>query len=76
MRIPLHRETDANQKLGLVRLVDIAELLDLTPQHCGQLATRSDFPSPVKTVGKSRWWSRAEVVAWASKRPTVWHERE
>ena len=50
-----------------VRVVDIAELLDVTKQHAHQIADEPGFPAPVGREGQSRLWDRREVQAWAKR---------
>jgi predicted DNA-binding transcriptional regulator AlpA len=53
---------------GQLRLKDLAELLDLTPQRVRQLIEQVGFPEPVAVHGRSRLWDRADVDRWMAQR--------
>jgi predicted DNA-binding transcriptional regulator AlpA len=50
-----------------IRLVEIAELLDVSKQRAHQLADENGFPAPVTEDGRGRVWDRREVQAWAKR---------
>jgi predicted DNA-binding transcriptional regulator AlpA len=50
-----------------VRIIDIAELLDVSKQRAHQLADEDGFPAPVELEGQSRVWERREATTWAKK---------
>jgi predicted DNA-binding transcriptional regulator AlpA len=50
-----------------VRLIEIAELLDVTKQRAHQLADEDGFPAPVGREGQSRLWDQREVTVWARR---------
>lgn len=49
-----------------VRLVEIAELLDVSKQRVHQLATAERFPPPLGTDSRgARFWDRTAIEMWA-----------
>lgn len=46
-----------------VRLTEIAEILGVTHQRAGVIASGADFPRPVGYLGRSRLRDRREVKA-------------
>jgi predicted DNA-binding transcriptional regulator AlpA len=50
-----------------VRLIEIAELLDVTKQRAHQIAEEKGFPKPLDDDTGGRVWSRYEVQAWAKR---------
>jgi predicted DNA-binding transcriptional regulator AlpA len=52
---------------GQLRLMDLAALLDVTPQRVRQLIAQEGFPAPARIIGRSRLWDRADVDAWMGR---------
>jgi predicted DNA-binding transcriptional regulator AlpA len=50
-----------------VRLVEIAELLDVSKQRAHQIAEEKGFPAPLAKDTRGRVWSRYDVQAWAKR---------
>jgi predicted DNA-binding transcriptional regulator AlpA len=49
----------------LVGLKEIAEILNVSKQRAGQLASRADFPRPLGEISAGRVWKRSDVERWA-----------
>jgi hypothetical protein len=49
----------------VVRLVEIAELFDVSKQRAHQLVTEPGFPAPLAGDARGRLFSRYEVQGWA-----------
>jgi hypothetical protein len=50
-----------------VRILEIAEILRVTPQRASKIVSGRDFPKTVGREGQSRVWDRREGAAWAKK---------
>jgi hypothetical protein len=55
-----------------VRLIEIAELLNVSKQRAHQLVGEPGFREPVAREGRGRLWNRRKVAAWAKK----WREEK
>jgi len=55
--------------MNLIKVDDIAEILDMTKRHVAERITKQKgFPTPYCFGGaKSRRWDRAEFYAWLKK---------
>jgi predicted DNA-binding transcriptional regulator AlpA len=47
------------------KVTDIAEFLGVSTQRVDQLALAAQFPAPSGRLGRSRYWKRSDVEAWA-----------
>ncbi|MDQ3641791.1 MAG: helix-turn-helix domain-containing protein [Actinomycetota bacterium] len=55
---------------GLVGIAEIAEMLGVSRQRVGQLASSyDDFPAPVAELAAGRIWNRADVERWMAAHP-------
>jgi hypothetical protein len=50
-----------------IRLVQIADILGVTHQRTSVIVRQPGFPAPLGWEGRSSFWDRREVVAWARK---------
>jgi hypothetical protein len=50
-----------------VRVIEIADLLDVSHQRASKIADDPSFPTPVGRKGQSRVWDRRDVTVWAKK---------
>jgi hypothetical protein len=68
--VSLQEQTSAVvQKLDLMGVAEIAELLNVSRQRVHQLAREhADFPQPVAELKAGKIWLRRDVEAWASAR--------
>lgn len=48
----------------LIGLNDVADLLGVGVSLAHYHASRPSFPAPIKTVGRSRIWTRPAIEAW------------
>jgi hypothetical protein len=53
----------------LIDLTEIAEILDVSPEHADELAEGVVFPPSVGDRGAERLWRRADVELWARAIP-------
>ncbi|MEX0665557.1 MAG: DNA-binding protein [Acidimicrobiia bacterium] len=54
------------EKLELVGVAEIADLLGVTRQRVHQLMTeQANFPEPVADLAAGKIWLKEDVVAWA-----------
>jgi prophage regulatory protein len=54
-------------RVELVGLKEIAELLAVSKQRAGQLAEQVGFPEPLGAISAGRVWKRSDVEAWARR---------
>lgn len=56
------------EKLDLVGISEVAEMLGVTRQRVDKLSrTSPDFPQPVSTLHGGRVWLRSKIEEWATK---------
>jgi predicted DNA-binding transcriptional regulator AlpA len=56
------------QKLNLVGIAEIAQLIGVSRQRVDQLSRRDpDFPEPVAELHAGRIWLRQDVLHWARR---------
>ena len=70
----------APERMRLVGMKEITQMLDLSADRANQLTHTDGFPAPIDTLAMGRVWDRAQVVRWAirdrrhrySKHGRVW----
>lgn len=59
-----------------VGTTEIARMLGVSRSYAAQLVNSKGFPDPAVTIGTTRGWRRADVVAWARAAGRELHEEE
>lgn len=57
------------ERLGVVGLAEIAELLGISKRTATRYTARDDFPEPAAELSMGPIWLRAEVERWSRKSP-------
>jgi len=57
------------ERLQVVGLAEVAELLDVSKRTATRYTARPDFPEPAAELAMGPIWLRADVERWSSRSP-------
>ncbi len=65
---------DAHSAL-LLRVDDVAELLDISPRQVWRMADAGSFPRPIRIGAKLKRWPRSAVENWLAEQTAAANRR-